>query len=181
MEALPDRIKKSEDAVAETIENNVRKLIINESPVDPAYYEKMSRLLDALIEQRRKGVVSYKEYLARIAELARDVATPGGQPTGYPASLNTAAKQALYNNLWQNEKLALRVNKSILENLQDGWRDNTMKTKRVRQAIRQVLMVEIPADQGLKVQQGDAPSSQPLDLEVETDRILALAKHQNGY
>ncbi|MEI6414953.1 MAG: HsdR family type I site-specific deoxyribonuclease, partial [Pseudomonadota bacterium] len=42
-------ILKTEEAVAETIENNVRKLIINESPVDPAYYEKMSKLLDALI------------------------------------------------------------------------------------------------------------------------------------
>lgn len=52
-------IMKSDDAVAETIENNMRKLIINESPVDPAYYEKMSKLLDALIEQRRKGVVTY--------------------------------------------------------------------------------------------------------------------------
>ena len=53
VEALPKGIRKSEDAVAETIENHVRRLIINESPVDPAYYEKMSKLLDALIEQRR--------------------------------------------------------------------------------------------------------------------------------
>ena len=53
--ALPKGIRQSEEAVAETIENNVRKLIINEFPVDPAYYERMSILLDALIEQRRKG------------------------------------------------------------------------------------------------------------------------------
>jgi predicted metal-dependent hydrolase len=51
--------------VAETIENNVRKLIINESPVDPAYYDKMSKLLDALIEQRRKGALAYKEVPGR--------------------------------------------------------------------------------------------------------------------
>lgn len=180
VEALPKGIRKSEDAVAETIENNVRKLIINESPVDPAYYEKMSKLLDALIEQRRKGVVSYKEYLAKIAALTKDATTPGGKTSTYPASLDTAARQALYNNLWQNEELALRVDKAI-QARQDGWRSNSLKLRQVRQAIRLALMVAIPADQGLKAQEGETPSSPPLDLEAETDRILALAKHQNEY
>jgi len=89
--ALPKGIRKSEEAVAETIENNVRKLIINESPVDPAYYEKMSKLLDALIELRRKGAISYKEYLAKIAALTKETANPRGGQGGYPASLDTAA------------------------------------------------------------------------------------------
>lgn len=47
--------------------------------------------------------------------------------------------------------------------------------------IRIALMVAIPADQGLKAQQGDTSSPEPLDLETETDRILTLAKHQHGY
>ena len=34
-------------SVAETIENNVRRLIIDEMAVNPKYYEKMSALLDA--------------------------------------------------------------------------------------------------------------------------------------
>ncbi len=85
VEALPKGIRQSHEAVAETIENNVRKLIINESPVDPAYYEKMSTLLDALIEQRRKGAIDYQHYLARIAELTKQAANPGGG-SGYPAS-----------------------------------------------------------------------------------------------
>jgi hypothetical protein len=69
--ALPKGIKKSEDAIAETIENNVRRLIIKEPPVDPAYYERMSKLLDALIEQRRKGMVNYKDYLEKIVPADR--------------------------------------------------------------------------------------------------------------
>ncbi|WP_083845753.1 type I restriction endonuclease subunit R [Thiocystis violascens] len=56
VESLPKGIQKNQEAVAETIENNVRKLIIDESPIDPAYYARMSKLLDALIEQRRKRV-----------------------------------------------------------------------------------------------------------------------------
>ncbi len=37
-------IKGNKDAVAETIENNVRSKIIKENLNDPAFYEKMSAL-----------------------------------------------------------------------------------------------------------------------------------------
>ncbi|HYD48105.1 MAG TPA: hypothetical protein VEB21_07155 [Terriglobales bacterium] len=43
---LPAAIRNKENATAETIENNVRKLIIDETPINPKYYEKMSALLD---------------------------------------------------------------------------------------------------------------------------------------
>jgi type I restriction enzyme R subunit len=55
IETLPAGIRTNQEAVAEVIENNVRRLIIDESPVNPKYYEKMSALLDALIEKRRVG------------------------------------------------------------------------------------------------------------------------------
>ena len=92
VEALPSGIKKSEVAEAETIENNVRKLIINESPVYPAYYYKMSKLLDALIDQRRRGVLDYKLYLEKIANLAKQVNIPGGDGPGYLLAINTPAR-----------------------------------------------------------------------------------------
>ena len=38
--ALPEGIRKSEEAVAETIENNVRKLITDETPINPKYYQR---------------------------------------------------------------------------------------------------------------------------------------------
>ena len=53
-------------AAAETIENNVRKIIIDEQPLNPKYYEKMSELLDALIAQRKKEALDYQIYLQRI-------------------------------------------------------------------------------------------------------------------
>lgn len=180
VEGLPKGIRQSEDAVAETIENNVRKLIINESPVDPAYYDKMSKLLDALIEQRRKGVLSYKEYLEKIAALTKEATIPGGQ-AAYPGSMKTAAQRALFNNLGKSEEMALKVDAAVLESLQDDWRNNAAKTKRVRNAIRHVLSTDIPADRGLGVQQGNAAASPPLNLEKETDRVLELVKNQRGY
>lgn len=173
-------ILKRDEAVAEAIENNVRKLIINESPVDPAYYDKMSKLLDALIEQRRKGVVSYKEYLEKIANLTRDATMPGGGPGGYPASMKTAAQRALYNNLGKDEALALAVDAGVNSNRMDGWRNNTIKTRKVRQAIRFVLAAALPP--GSTQLARDSGDSQPVPtLDAETDRILGIVKHQHEY
>jgi len=185
--ALPKGIRKSEEAVAETIENNVRKLIINETPVDPAYYEKMSKLLDALIEQRRKGALSYKEYLEKIAKLTREAMMPGGGSGGYPASVKTAAQRALYNNLWKNEALALAVDQSVQGSRQDGWRGNVIKVKKIRLAIKEVLQninVQPPesADVGNANQTGESWAvyiGVPLDEKVE--RILELVKNQSEY
>jgi type I restriction enzyme R subunit len=42
--ALPNGIRENREAVSETIENNVRKLIIDETPINPKYYETMSGL-----------------------------------------------------------------------------------------------------------------------------------------
>ncbi len=46
-----EKVRENPEAMAETIENNVRKLIIDETPANPKYYEKMSELLDALIRR----------------------------------------------------------------------------------------------------------------------------------
>ena len=73
LNALPDDIKKDEVAMAETIENNMRKTIVDENPVNPKYYEQMSALLEALIEERHQQAISYQEYLKKIKALADKV------------------------------------------------------------------------------------------------------------
>jgi type I restriction enzyme, R subunit len=181
VQSLPKGIQKSEEAVAETIENNVRKLIINESPVDPAYYDKMSKLLDALIEQRRKGVVGYKEYLEKIAQLAKEVTTPGGAATGYPASLKTGAQRALFNNLGKDETLTLATDKAIQTSRQDGWKDNAMKAKRVRLAIRQVLLANAASQPVPPDTASMSVTNDDYAIDVLTTQILELARHQNDY
>ncbi len=65
LDALPQGIRDNQEAMAETIENNVRKLIIDEMAVNPKYYERMSHLLDALIQTRKQAAMAYKDYLAR--------------------------------------------------------------------------------------------------------------------
>ena len=172
-------VMKTDEAVAETIENNVRKLIINESPVDPSYYDKMSQLLDALIAQRRKAVISYAEYLKQIAQLATDVPQPGG-PVAYPAELQTAAQRALFNNLERNAVLALQVDAAVRASLQNDWKSNAMKTKRVRLGIRAVL-AQAAAEAQAGAQPGVAEAESSYSLEAHTTRMLDLALHQNDY
>ena len=61
-------LKGNKNAIAETIENNVRSKIIKEHLNDPAYYEKMSALLDEIIAARKAKAIEYEEYLKRIAD-----------------------------------------------------------------------------------------------------------------
>ena len=155
---LPKGIRENREAVAETIENNVRKLIIDEQPINPKYYEKMSELLDALIEQRKKEALDYQEYLAKIVELTRKAKNPA---TGYiyPTALDTAAKRALYDNLGKDEALAIHVDYAIRESRQDDWRSNPFKVKKVKLAIKSVLQ----------------------DDEELTEKTLELVKNQYEY
>ena len=158
IDALPKGLRENEDTVAETIENNVRKLIIDEQPINPKYYERMSELLDALIEQRKQDALEYREYLQKIVELAKQVKNPA---TGvkYPTDINTAARRALYDNLGKDEPLAAAVDLAVLTSRQDDWRNNAMKVRKVRLAIKAALS-------------GD---------EALTETILELVKNQHGY
>ena len=150
--ALPESIVSSEGAVAETIENNVRKLIIKEQPINPKYYEKMSELLDALIEQRKRGAIEYEKYLVSIVELTKQVATPNAVGSNtYPASLDTAAKRALFDNLGQDENLALTVDEAVTKNRQNDWRNNHFKIRKLKLAVKAVLGDDERTDQVMEI------------------------------
>lgn len=145
--------------VAETIENNLRKVIIDEQPLNPKYYEKMSELLEALIQKRKAEALDYAAYLQQVIELTRQIADPSGRGgAAYPKSLNTNARRALYDNLGQNEELAVRLDQTILAVRQDDWRGNLLKGRALRKAIREIL----PDDD-------------------KTERIFQLVKNQAEY
>jgi len=136
---LPAGIAAHPTAVAETIENNLRRLIIDEQPLNPKYYERMSELLDALIQKRKADAIGYAEYLQQIAALTRQAANPGGGGAAYPPALNTGARRALYDNLGQDEELAVKLDRVIYTTRQDGWRDHKIKERQLRNAIQEVL------------------------------------------
>ena len=129
---------KSHQSVAETIENNVRKVINEESQTNPKYFEKMSKLLDELIKQRTEEAIEYQAYLAKIKELSEKITNPSGG-VNYPDSINSRAKQALYDNLENNEAVANLLHKTILDNKLDGWRDGGIKEKKLMLAVNQII------------------------------------------
>jgi len=171
VEELPGGIRGDREAVAETIENNVRRLIIDESPINPKYYERMSELLDALIEQRRRDAIEYQAYLEQIVKLVQE-AKAGPSTAAYPDVVDTPARRALYDNLGGDAELALTVDAAVLRSRQDGWRANLMKTRRVRIAVAEALLGD-PA-----VGTEDASS----ETESERlDRVLTLVTSQHEY
>ena len=136
IDTLPEDIRKSEEAMAETIENNLRKVIIEERPTNPKYFDEMSQLLTELIEERRKDSKNYKRYLDQIVELSKKIRKPTGT---YPPSLTNQAMRSLYDNLWKDETLAILVDKTIMESKQDSWIWHHMREKTVKIALKQVL------------------------------------------
>ncbi|MCB9987709.1 MAG: type I restriction endonuclease subunit R [Rhodospirillales bacterium] len=140
LESMPASIKADEETMAETIENNMRKVIIDEQAVNPKYYERMSELLEALIEERRQQAIDYKEYLQKVKELSVQVVNPGGiNPSAYPASMNSPGKKALYDNLGQDESLALRIDTAVRHTKKADWIGNRIKEREVAEAINEEL------------------------------------------
>lgn len=127
------QIKGNKNAIAETIENNVRSTIIKEHLNDPAYYDKMSQLLAEIIAARKARALEYEDYLKRIAELAQKVHE--GQESGTPETLDSPGKRALYNNLGQNEELALHIDEVVKLVRPDGWRGIEPRERVIKQAM----------------------------------------------
>jgi len=100
IEKLPKKIGKEKDAVAETIENNIRKLVTDEQAVNPKYFEKMSTILDELVKKRKEKSIKYEQYLKEIAKLAEMVMGKEDPTSAYPAGIKgSVARKALYDNL----------------------------------------------------------------------------------
>lgn len=159
LDHLPKGIRQNQESMAETVENNIRKLIIDEQPVNPKYYDTMSELLDALIQERKAQAADYKKYLDKLVELAKQVKKPEEKPGGYPPSMKSPALRALYDNLERDEALAMRIDTAVRYTKKDGWRDNRFKRREVWNAINQELA-------------GD---------EARADEILELVKNQRDY
>jgi type I restriction enzyme R subunit len=170
-------LKGNRDAVAETIENNVRSKIIKEHLTDPAYYEKMSALLDEIIALRKAKAIEYEEYLKRVALLAQRVEAGQAEDTPEPLK-NSPALRALYNNLKGHVRpgllaeppggyspsgdpildLAVTLDATVKRVRPDGWRGIKPREQVIKNALYDILR--------------DVP---------EVERIFALVEAQSEY
>ena len=156
-------LKGDRDAIAETIENNVRSKIIKEHLNDPAYFDKMSALLNEIIETRKSKAIEYEEFLRQIAELVKRVQTGHAADTPEPLK-NNPALRAIYNNLPANgdEKakldLAIELDEAIKTARPDGWRGLHAREQVVKAALFKVLHDE-----------------------AEVERLFLIVKAQTAY
>jgi len=153
---LPEGIKNNQEAVAETIENNIRQKIITEHLIDPAYFEEMSKLLGAIILELREKKVSYEEYLKKMSILAEKVSNT--QRNDLPKDIKTLAQRALFNNLHKDGLLALKVDEAVKRVKQVDFRGNERKERVIKQEIYQIL-----------------------EDEQEVERIFSIIKEQREY
>jgi type I restriction enzyme R subunit len=148
-------LKGDRTAIAETIENNVRNVIIRDRLTDPAFYEKMSTLLDEIIALRKAKAIEYEEYLKRMGELTRNVTKGHSDET--PTQLDTPGKRALYNNLIKPAqgiseeagaylvngdaalKQALEIDTAVKQARPDGWRGIQAREQVIKAALYSVL------------------------------------------
>ena len=165
MNELPKGIKENRDSVAETIENNVRSKIIKENFKDPIYYEKMSVLLDEIIEARKSKAIEYEEYLKKIAELAKKVETGEEDGIAEPLKKNPALR-AIYNHLKRFDQasptmkvaeesvrydagkdpvlnLAMEIDRTIKRVRHDNWRENQPRENIIKNALYAILQNEL--------------------------------------
>lgn len=164
-------LKGDKKAIAETIENNVRSRIIKEQLNDPAFYEKMSKLLDEIIAERKAKAIEYEEYLKRIAELTKNVAA--GHAGDTPELLKRSpALRAIYHNLKRSEApedsrvqddpvlaLAQQIDETVKQVRPDGWRGIQARENIIKAALLPLLNGDIS----------------------EVERIFFIIKAQNEY
>lgn len=167
VERLPEGIRQDEAAVAATIENNIRRLIVDRSQINPRYYGDMSQLLDALIQQRRQGALDYRAYLSGITNLSTSMINQEMQ-SYYPVSINTGALRALFDNLEnisedRREAGAIALDRAIREARTDDWRGHIFRERRIRNAIMRVI------------------SDQLGNCALDIDTFFELVKNQDEY
>ncbi len=150
--------KLSRNAVAEGIINNVRKTIIREQLTDPRFYEKMSTLLQDLIQQSRASAAEYEEFLRKAEELVKKLAAR--QPVANTPAVLHGRREAIvvYNNLPQIlaagragdaasladsgkdlARLALDIDRAMREQAPAGWKGDEAREAQVKNALFPLL------------------------------------------
>ena len=135
----------NQTAVAETIENNVRKTIIQQRMSDPTFFDSMSAQLDEVIAARKSKAIKYEEYLKRIAEIVKTV--DAGKSDDTPSELDSPGRRAIFNVLKsvgsddteQQVDLAMKIDETVRQVHPDGWRGVQSKEQVIKAALYGVL------------------------------------------
>jgi type I restriction enzyme R subunit len=97
----------------------------------------MSDLLGQILENLRQKQIDYEDFLKQIAVVAKQV--QAGTATATPPALNTPGKRALFNNLGNNEALALKIDETVLKVKPDAYRGNQARENVIKAALFPLL------------------------------------------
>ncbi|MEC1719979.1 type I restriction endonuclease subunit R [Schinkia azotoformans] len=141
IDALVKELPGSDNAKAETIENNLQHEIVKKMSSNKVYYGKLSEMLQIIIDQRRIEAMSYEEYLRQVVELAQAILHPE-ENSDYPDAVkNSEARRAFFDYFDKDEKLAINSDNAIRNAIRPDWKRNFQKQQNIRLAIYQNLLV----------------------------------------
>jgi type I restriction enzyme R subunit len=116
----------------------------------------MSTLLVEILDDLRSQQIDYEEFLKRIADVAKRVQQGKAEDT--PIALNTPGKRALFNNLNNDEALALKIDDVVRRVKPDSFRGNLAKERVIKAELFSIL-----------------------DSESEVERIFQIIVNQSEY
>ena len=131
--------RKKGQSSAETIENNIAKEVVERKVINPKYYEKISSILTQLIEDRKNGVIAYKDLLLKYIELVKNIKNPE-ENSRYPDSIRkSGAMRALYDNFGEDENLTLMLHQAVLRSKMDAFRDSPVRARQIQKELYKIL------------------------------------------
>lgn len=132
-----DDSAKDHETAAETIENNIGREMVQKKLSNPVFFEKMSKVLAKIIEERKNDVISYRELLEKYRELAEKLRNAENDEH-YPESIRgDALKCALYDNLGEDEELVNALSDSLI--IDPDFRSNFCKQQAIRNTIYEFM------------------------------------------
>lgn len=158
-----ERQRASKSSVASSIINNIRKVINKEQLSDPRFYDKMSVLLDDLIEMNKESTEAYAEFLKKAEELVRKMKDEDNDDSSVPHKLiGKPGAIMVFNNLpdivpvftqdpaWSIDEpdndynsnythLALEIDQAMKEYAPAGWRGDDARENVVKNALFPIM------------------------------------------
>ena len=141
-QTLPSNMRKNQQAVALAIETNIASTIINNTPTNPRYFNKMSELLKELIDIKNNQNLDYKDYIKHLVDLVKKVKNPelSGE---YPLSIHNIRLRGLYDILDKDEAKTLNLYNCLIDSVPNDFMDSKMKQREVKFTIRNVIGEDI--------------------------------------
>jgi type I restriction enzyme, R subunit len=132
-----DNSESANDKNSQILENNFRKILDNSKEEDPEHYREISIILDNIIEKRKNDSIEYQEYLEKMEVLASKISKK--DLDNFPVTINRPELKVLYNNLFKNEDLTIKLDENLKKKTPNNWRNILPKERMVKQAIYEII------------------------------------------